>query len=286
MGSQPMNLGGTKASPSLCREPSCQKKKKSSAQTPRVVSERVWVERRKNQMPVKRRRCPPPPPALLAEAWPQSHSPNPFLSDTGTQINPASGHSHLPHLPGRRPPPRLHPAPNSVAALPSDPPSRSPKAAPVDYRGESGQTRARGAAPRPQLPPPPGQGVPTSPGLGEGARKEESALSARLPPLGSSEVATTPAAARCSGAGRARARASLCPRSRAGSEGKVWSRGGGLASASPSPGPPPRGAGASPATHPTRSAPRRTLDPPPRPRAPPWGSPGSPPRQVVTGGDG
>ncbi|KAM7054578.1 uncharacterized protein WM277_007317 [Molossus nigricans] len=35
---------------------------------------------------------------------------------------------------------------------------------------------------------PPGQGVPTSPGLGGGARKEECARSALIPPLSSSEV--------------------------------------------------------------------------------------------------
>lgn len=171
------------------------------------------------------------------------------------------------------------PRPGSTRSPMQSPPflgpaSRSPKAAPVD-RCEDGQTRPRGAALAPSPAAPQPRSSPSSRPRrahlsrarrrdGEGARKEESAPSAALPPLGSSEVGTTPAAARCSGAGRARARASVPPEP-GWQRGKGVSRGGGLASAPPFPGPHPAARGPLPRPIAPGQHPAHSRRPPPPP---------------------
>lgn len=73
------------------------------------------------------------------------------------------------------------------------------------------------------------------------------------------------------------------PKSRAGSEGKVWYRDPGLTSGRAVPKSSSGGAGASPTTQSHLSLLKIRLQ---GPRAPPLGSPGSEPRLAVTGGDG
>ena len=181
------------------------------------------------------------------------------------------------------------PAPNLVAAPLRDS-AQTPKGLqPLTTDVRKAQPGPRGAAPAPQRPPllrakacPERDGsapLGCRSGLAEG-RKKESASSAALQLQSSSEVGTHRAQRRTV-PGRGASARSAKP---------DWQRGKGLVQEPRLPvaaWPPPVGARASPTTPvPTQSAPQPTQDPSPVPGTPPLGSPGSPPCQVVTGGDG
>lgn len=152
LGSQPMNLGGTKTSPLIMqREPSCQK---CSPQIPCVVTNCTSGYRKgeKNQMLVKCLPCFPLP--LFGQGLAPELEPQSFLPNISKRLNPMSSTSSRSPLPRRRPRGSgPTPAPNLVAApLPDS--TQTPKGLqPLTTDVRKAQPGPRGAAPAPQRPP-------------------------------------------------------------------------------------------------------------------------------------